>query len=102
MLDCPSGFYGVACQEKCACFHMEPCHPETGTCQCDPGFFGARCTKGSNCSVSSLAGSQKSVFNFDVRNMKRVPVSSFYQTDTSPIQVARVIPSIVSGFPKLG
>lgn len=48
VLDCPAGFYGAECTEKCACVHMEPCHPVTGTCQCDPGFFGARCAKGDN------------------------------------------------------
>lgn len=25
---------------------MEPCHPVSGACQCDPGFFGARCSQG--------------------------------------------------------
>lgn len=45
-LACPTGFYGEGCKQKCTCVHMEPCHPVTGTCQCDPGFFGAHCSKG--------------------------------------------------------
>jgi len=31
-LECPLGWYGLNCQQPCACEHTCPCNRETGSC----------------------------------------------------------------------
>lgn len=46
-LDCPSGSWGVGCQEFCQCGkHSEGCDPVTGECLCRAGYFGTSCDEG--------------------------------------------------------
>ena len=63
LLDCPLGFYGAGCKYACQCSHGEPCHPETGTCQCGPGFLGARCAKGES-SYAVISGLYDVIITF--------------------------------------
>uniref|UniRef100_A0A3B3WUD0 EGF-like domain-containing protein n=1 Tax=Poecilia mexicana TaxID=48701 RepID=A0A3B3WUD0_9TELE len=42
---CPSGKFGKACAEACACTNNGTCNPLDGSCQCYPGWIGDDCSK---------------------------------------------------------
>ena len=43
--ECPDGFYGEDCGEKCECENKGQCDHQTGRCTCTPGWRGRTCTK---------------------------------------------------------
>ena len=52
--DCPRGYWGVWCRDRCQC-NQQPCN-RTGVCLCGPCFTGPSCnqSKPSNPSLSDL------------------------------------------------
>jgi len=46
--ECPSGRWGVGCQEICQCHHYSGCDAVTGECLCLPGWFGPTCSQGTS------------------------------------------------------
>lgn len=42
-LNCPPGFYGLQCKQKCGCIHGEACNEVTGECYCSAGYHGKKC-----------------------------------------------------------
>jgi len=42
---CPSGYYGVACQERCRCDNDAACDHVSGSCTCNAGWMGRHCTQ---------------------------------------------------------
>ncbi|OBS66974.1 hypothetical protein A6R68_04476, partial [Neotoma lepida] len=56
-LPCPSGTWGLNCNETCVCANGAACSPSDGSCACTPGWLGDSCelpcpdgTFGLNCS----------------------------------------------------
>lgn len=55
---CPSGRWGLGCQEVCKCKRGAECSNINGSCKCTPGWMGPDCSKrvcpdgyyGKNCS----------------------------------------------------
>ena len=45
--ECPEGYYGESCAEKCMCMNGASCDSETGSCICKTGWRGRLCGKGS-------------------------------------------------------
>jgi len=41
--ECPPGFYGANCTEKCNCANNSTCNPKNGRCRCQPGWRGRQC-----------------------------------------------------------
>lgn len=41
--ECPIGFYGQFCEQKCQCAGKYGCDHVTGACHCGPGFVGQKC-----------------------------------------------------------
>lgn len=50
MAECPEGQYGPNCVLECVCQHNSTCNRVTGTCQCEPGYYGHRCEHGASLS----------------------------------------------------
>ena len=44
--ECPEGYYGESCAEKCMCMNGATCDSETGSCICKTGWRGRLCGKG--------------------------------------------------------
>ena len=44
--ECPEGYYGESCAEKCMCMNGASCDSETGSCICKTGWRGRLCGKG--------------------------------------------------------
>ncbi|OWK09715.1 hypothetical protein Celaphus_00006598, partial [Cervus elaphus hippelaphus] len=42
-LPCPSGTWGLNCNESCACANGAACSPADGSCSCTPGWLGDTC-----------------------------------------------------------
>lgn len=49
-VECPSGYFGKGCRERCRghCIRDEPCDHISGECSngCQDGYTGERCDKG--------------------------------------------------------
>ena len=52
--ECPDGFYGEDCGEKCECENKGRCDHQTGRCTCTPGWRGRTCTKREYCTFFSF------------------------------------------------
>ncbi len=52
--ECPEGYYGEGCAEKCMCMHGAACDPEIGACICKAGWRGRLCGKGTHASPTPL------------------------------------------------
>lgn len=48
-IECPSGYFGMNCNEKCSgnCINKETCNHVNGVCpsECQDGFLGIHCNK---------------------------------------------------------
>ncbi len=42
---CPDGKFGAGCEQTCRCEHNGSCDPETGLCQCAPGWAQPNCAQ---------------------------------------------------------
>ena len=52
-IDCPFGYYGENCANKCNCLNSVSCNAITG-CDCLPGFNGTNCELASDLCQSNL------------------------------------------------
>lgn len=46
LADCPAGYWGINCAERCQCKNSGECDTVTGECICPPGYFGRMCEEG--------------------------------------------------------
>lgn len=53
-LPCPSGTWGLNCNETCVCANGAACSPSDGSCACTPGWLGDSCEQ--PCPVSTHLG----------------------------------------------
>lgn len=44
ILACPTGHYGLHCEQICKCKNNGDCNPASGDCQCPPGWKGDDCS----------------------------------------------------------
>lgn len=51
---CPQGFYGLDCQQKCACMNGALCSHITGECSCPSGWIGPQCNQSEHIYLENL------------------------------------------------
>lgn len=44
--ECPAGFYGADCRQRCLCQNGATCNQTSGTCTCASGWTGTACERG--------------------------------------------------------
>lgn len=44
--ECPAGFYGAGCQQRCLCQNGATCNKTNGKCACVKGWTGTACELG--------------------------------------------------------
>lgn len=51
--ECPAGFYGADCQQRCLCQNGATCNKTNGKCTCASGWMGTACELGKTPSVTT-------------------------------------------------